>query len=251
VFCLCIVLGRSEDGWARKFTTPALRPRLVLMLVQASVLTTTTALSGAMLRWCCCLVIVGAPLTAAARPPITLMVTNGPRLMRQSSNSEEVEPVHRRPSPTKLMDGSSPGFSYSGGSLHWEDPIIYTWDEYLSEAECSAIIALATPGLHRANVSDDFGGSTSDGRTNDVSWLTHNQDPLVWDIVQRISSLVGLPSTHAENLQVIQCEVHLLTLPSNCLPAILKVARLQTRLAKNTRAIGTRTIMEPSMATPP
>eukprot|EP01052_Picozoa_sp_SAG31_P051018 SAG31_NODE_11917_length_986_cov_1.414882_1_plen_75_part_10 len=63
--------------------------------------------------------------------------------------------------------------------------------------------------MSRAGVTTDDGkgGRQSAGRTNDSAWLPHDATPLVWQVVQRISELVGLPSEHSEDLQVIHYQV--------------------------------------------
>lgn len=48
-----------------------------------------------------------------------------------------------------------------------------------------------------------IGGTTTDGRTNDVTWLSHDQSVGIWDLVNHIADAVGLPLTHAEPLQVV------------------------------------------------
>jgi hypothetical protein len=113
-------------------------------------------------------------------------------------------PVSQRiPSDIQLKDGSTPARTYVGGTRHWDDPIVHTWDNVLSPEECKEIIDLAKPGLKRANVSDDSRGHTSDSRTNDNSWLVHDRSPLTWMLVERIAAIVGVPPTHAESIQVI------------------------------------------------
>lgn len=48
-----------------------------------------------------------------------------------------------------------------------------------------------------------IGGTPTDGRTNDVTWLAHDQSVGIWELVNHIADAVGLPLTHAEPLQVI------------------------------------------------
>lgn len=39
-----------------------------------------------------------------------------------------------------------------------------------------------------------------------MAWVAHDASPVAWSLVQRVAALVGLPSTHAENMQVIRYE---------------------------------------------
>ena len=129
----------------------------------------------------------------------------GPRVQRLNA-AQDVAPQDRIPTDVVLKDGSSPERTYEGGLHHWDEPIVHTWDGVLSPEECAEIIETARPGLKRANVTDDGRGHTSAGRTNDNSWLVHDFSDLTWTVVQRIAGMVGLPSTHAESMQVIHYE---------------------------------------------
>eukprot|EP01043_Picozoa_sp_COSAG02_P023103 COSAG02_NODE_1223_length_13799_cov_11.479270_8_plen_176_part_00 len=44
---------------------------------------------------------------------------------------------------------------------------------------------------------------TTDGRTNDVTWLPHDTSDGIWELVNHIADVVGLPLTYAEPLQVV------------------------------------------------
>jgi hypothetical protein len=115
----------------------------------------------------------------------------------------DIPPSQRIPSDLRLKDDSTPARTYAGGTRHWDDPIVHTWDNVLTPEECQEIIDLAKPGLKRANVSDDTRGHTSDTRTNDNAWLVHDRSPLTWTLVERIAAIVGVPPTHGESIQVI------------------------------------------------
>jgi hypothetical protein len=125
-----------------------------------------------------------------------------PRVRRVNA-ALDIPASQRIPSDLQLKDGSTPARTYVGGTHHWNDPIVHTWDNVLTPEECQEIIDLAKPGLKRANVSDDSRGHTSDSRTNDNSWLVHDRSPLTWELVERIAAIVGVPPTHAESIQVI------------------------------------------------
>lgn len=123
--------------------------------------------------------------------------------VRRVNAALDVPPAQRIPSDLVLKDGSTLERTYVGGTHHWNDPVVHTWENVLSPEECQQIIDLAKPGLMRANVSDDSRGHTSDSRTNDNSWLSHDRSPLTWALVERIAAIVGVPPTHAESIQVI------------------------------------------------
>ena len=57
--------------------------------------------------------------------------------------------------------------------------------------------------MKRAGVTADNGGSRkSSGRSNDLTWLPHNH-PTVKAFVEQVSELVGVPASHAEQVQVV------------------------------------------------
>ena len=149
----------------------------------------------ALLSWLCY-----CPATQQPRQEVLTDVA--PRVRRVNA-ALDVPPPQRIPSDLALKDGSTPERTYIGGTHHWDDPIVHTWDNVLSPEECQEIIELAKPGLTRANVSDESRGHTSDSRTNDLSWLQHDISPLTWKLVERIAGIVGVPPTHAESIQVI------------------------------------------------
>ena len=48
--------------------------------------------------------------------------------------------------------------------------------------------------------------ASSQRRSNTLHWMPHDDSPEIWALVQRIAAIVGIPSTHAERLQVIRYE---------------------------------------------
>jgi prolyl 4-hydroxylase len=68
-----------------------------------------------------------------------------------------------------------------------------------------AIIDTATPIMRRAGVTTDDGksGRRSEGRTNDLAWLRHDENETIQAVVERVANLIGLPAENAEKLQVI------------------------------------------------
>lgn len=73
------------------------------------------------------------------------------------------------------------------------------------DVRVQAIIATAAPIMRRAGVTTDDGksGRRSEGRTNDLAWLRHDENETISAVVGRVANLVGLPMENAEKLQVI------------------------------------------------
>jgi len=84
-----------------------------------------------------------------------------------------------------------------------DEPLVQVIDEVLSEQDCQHIIDIAKPHMTRAVVSAAGGGVASAGRTGSVHWVKHDTTPLISQIVDRVSGIVGVPKSHAESLQVI------------------------------------------------
>lgn len=85
------------------------------------------------------------------------------------------------------------------------DPRVYTIADFVSDAECSHLIARAkTKTMERARVSGGTEGVLSQGRTNDVCWVDHTADIACRRIAERVAGLVGMPLNHAEHFQVIR-----------------------------------------------
>ena len=59
--------------------------------------------------------------------------------------------------------------------------------------------------MRRAGVTTDDGksGRRSEGRTNDLAWLRHDENETIALVVERVANLIGLPPENAEKLQVI------------------------------------------------
>ena len=86
------------------------------------------------------------------------------------------------------------------------DPIVVTFEDVLDEAAAARVIAAALPKMRRAGVTADNGGTRkSDGRSNDLTWLSHSA-PEVAEMVAKVAELVGVPASHAEQLQVVHYE---------------------------------------------
>jgi prolyl 4-hydroxylase len=68
----------------------------------------------------------------------------------------------------------------------------------------SALVALAEPRICRALVSGEDGGTFSSGRSCEVTWLMHDEDPVVRSVVDTVANVAGLDSRLAERLQIIR-----------------------------------------------
>ena len=84
-----------------------------------------------------------------------------------------------------------------------DDPLVWVIDDFVSTIECEHIIELGAPNMTAAKVSRLGKNATSQKRTGSVAWVKHNQTPLIRGLVKRVGDLVGLPTTHAESLQVV------------------------------------------------
>jgi len=89
---------------------------------------------------------------------------------------------------------------------HHSNPKVWTIEDCVTEDEARAIRKFAEKKMKKAVVSGEAGGIESKGRTNSVSWVSHNATPVTTRVANRIAELVGLPLTHAENFQVIRYE---------------------------------------------
>lgn len=84
------------------------------------------------------------------------------------------------------------------------EPRVYTIDKFISDTECSHMIARATgAGMKRAFVAGAGEGIVSEGRTNTVCWLDHTADAATSRIAERVAGLIGLPLSHSERFQLI------------------------------------------------
>ena len=84
-----------------------------------------------------------------------------------------------------------------------DNPLIYTLDDYLTDAECQHFIELSKNKLERAKVSDNKGGFISKERSGSNCWISHNFDKLTIEIKKKIANKVNHPLENAENFQII------------------------------------------------
>ena len=92
---------------------------------------------------------------------------------------------------------------YEIGRRVADDPLVWVIDDFVSDVEREHIIELGAPQMTEAKVSRLGHNATSEKRTGSVGWVKHNQTPIVRGLVKRVGDLVGLPTTHAESLQVV------------------------------------------------
>jgi len=84
-----------------------------------------------------------------------------------------------------------------------DDPLIWVVDDFVSADECRHVVELADGRMAEALVSRLGHNAASEQRTGEVCWMHHDETPVVHALVDRIAGFVGLPTQHAENLQVV------------------------------------------------
>lgn len=92
---------------------------------------------------------------------------------------------------------------YELGDRINREPLVAVFEHFLSEAEVNALVGAAASALSRAQVSGPDDAVTSPGRTGGSCRVSHQHDPVVAELCDRIAQVVGLPLEHAESLQVI------------------------------------------------
>jgi prolyl 4-hydroxylase len=91
-----------------------------------------------------------------------------------------------------------------GISLSVENPTLRVLENLLAAEECDELIALAQPRLKRAlTVASDGSNQVDQRRTSEGMFFTLNELPLVGRIEQRLATLLGMPVSHGEGLQIL------------------------------------------------
>ncbi|CAM1000133.1 Procollagen-proline dioxygenase [Rhodanobacter sp. Root179] len=91
-----------------------------------------------------------------------------------------------------------------GISLSVEHPALRVLENLLDAEECDELIALAQPRLKRAlTVASDGSNQVDQRRTSEGMFFTLNELPLVGRIEQRLATLLGMPVSHGEGLQIL------------------------------------------------
>lgn len=92
---------------------------------------------------------------------------------------------------------------YPGGRQLAAEPAVWLFDNFASEPEMLALTNAARASLKRAEVSGDAAGYVSTGRSGSNCWVKHGDSAVILQLAERVSTLVGLPLTHAESFQVV------------------------------------------------
>lgn len=92
---------------------------------------------------------------------------------------------------------------YQSGQKVNNDPLIYVFEDFLSNEEIDALIGTAESDLQRALVSTDSAGIVSKGRTGQNCWVKHHSNPIISKLSIRVSTLIDIPLDHAESFQLI------------------------------------------------
>ena len=112
--------------------------------------------------------------------------------------------------PTRARVRTAAGYASLGSSievLSAQAPLAVLLDGAISLRESEHIVRRARPHLRPAYVgreTDDDDGRR--GRSNTVAWLIHDESVEVWELVQKVAAIVGIPATHAEQMQIIHYE---------------------------------------------
>ncbi|MFK7864232.1 MAG: prolyl hydroxylase family protein [Pseudohongiellaceae bacterium] len=92
---------------------------------------------------------------------------------------------------------------YEIGQKVNNDPLVYVFENFLSNVEVEQLLAAAKPKLKQALVSDSEAGIESSGRTGRNCWVAFKHNRTIEDLSLRVAEVVGLPLDQAESLQVI------------------------------------------------
>ena len=93
-------------------------------------------------------------------------------------------------------------------------PTAVVFENVVHADEALHLINASRSGMEPAYVAKTTGPfglggvkkASSQRRSNTLRWMPHDDSPEIWALVQRIAAIVGIPSTHAERLQVIRYE---------------------------------------------
>jgi prolyl 4-hydroxylase len=114
------------------------------------------------------------------------------------SASQGLRTTHPEP-PWIQVDGHTVGVSVCA-----DEPPLRVLEGMLADTECAELIELARPRLQRALTVDDHGKQQVDQRrTSEGMFFTLGEQPLIRQIEQRLASLLGVPASHGEGLQVL------------------------------------------------
>lgn len=92
---------------------------------------------------------------------------------------------------------------YEIGQKINDDPVVYVFEDFLSDQEVERLLRAAKPKLKHALVSAAGSGVESAGRSGSNCWIPHGYDEVVEELSLRVAEVVGVPLEYAESLQVI------------------------------------------------
>ena len=88
------------------------------------------------------------------------------------------------------------------------DPLILSVEDFISHAECDALIRLALPGLKRSTVVSDDGSLCDHAhRTSEGTYFQRAQLPIIDRIEKRIEATFQHPVVNGEGFQVLRYPV--------------------------------------------
>lgn len=93
--------------------------------------------------------------------------------------------------------------AYAGTLVMAEDPMVAVMEQVLTEEEMALVINVAGSRIRRARVSLDDSYTITEGRSGSNCWLSYDSDEVIAGIGRRIATIVGIPLSHAEAMQVI------------------------------------------------
>lgn len=92
---------------------------------------------------------------------------------------------------------------YGLGQKVNDDPLVYVFENFLSDVEINELVTVAEARLQRALVTAEKSGVVSQGRTGRNCWIPHHQTPIISRLSRRISDLIDIPLDNAESFQAI------------------------------------------------
>ena len=84
-----------------------------------------------------------------------------------------------------------------------KSPLVATYNNILTDEECSHFIEISKDKLQRALVSEKNGGVTSNGRTGSNTWIPHDYDEITYNVGKRIANIANMSLECAEKYQII------------------------------------------------
>ena len=90
--------------------------------------------------------------------------------------------------------------------LTLQHPRVVVFGGFMSDDECTQLMALAAPRLARSETVDNTtgGSEVNAARTSEGMFFERGEHPLVQTIEQRIATLLNWPLAHGEGLQILR-----------------------------------------------